>query len=225
MNGDYHIDLQLLILFIACSVIFKAPPTKHFCFSAGGGYSIRGLLWAALWDAAGEVSHSLALPWTQAKTDSRLKLPLSHVGIFLCHFITPTHFCSTTGTVSAYFHGCFLCRELLIDSSVKGQCATLLRFSCCKLGNKFFFSTAFIIIIIMSRCQHAYFWPLSPLLPIVHRFLAGLPGYIQYRHRAAVCMFELDVLPLLVPVKGSIGVHHLRAHCFFSSSVPHVWFV
>ena len=30
--------------------------------------------------------------------------------------------------------------------------------------------------------------------------LAGLPGYIQYLYRAAVCMFELDVLPLLVSV-------------------------
>ena len=40
-------------------------------------------------------------------------------------------------------------------------------------------------------------------------FLAGFPGYIQYQHRAAACMFELDDLPLLVPVKGSTGVHHL----------------
>ena len=61
--------------------------------------------------------------------------------------------------------------------------------------------------------------PYRPLL------LAGLLDYIQYLLRAAVCMFELDVLPLLVPAKGSTGVHHLRARPYFSSSVPHVWFV
>ena len=81
------------------------------------------------------------------------------------------------------------------------------------------------IIIIMSRYQHVYFWhslatpPYRPLPP------AGLPGYIQYLHRAAVCMFELDVLHLVVPVKLSTGVHHLQARSYYFSSVPHVWFV
>ena len=42
---------------------------------------------------------------------------------------------------------------------------------------------------------------------------------------SAVCMFELDVLPLLVPVKGSTGVYHLRARPYFSSSVLRVLFV
>ena len=63
--------------------------------------------------------------------------------------------------------------------------------------------------------------PLSPHLPIVHCF----QDYIPYQHRAAVCRFELDILPLLVHVKGSTGVHHSRACLYFSSSVPHVWFV
>ena len=49
--------------------------------------------------------------------------------------------------------------------------------------------------------------------------------YIQYLLRAAVYIFELDVLPLLVPGKGSTRVHHLRARSDFSSSVPHVRFV
>ena len=38
--------------------------------------------------------------------------------------------------------------------------------------------------------------------------LAGLQDYTPYPHRAAVCRFELVVLPLLVHVKGSTGVHH-----------------
>ena len=50
-------------------------------------------------------------------------------------------------------------------------------------------------------------------------------GYIPYRHRAAVCRFELDVLPLLVHVKESTGVHHSRFRPYFSSSVRRVWFV
>ena len=50
-------------------------------------------------------------------------------------------------------------------------------------------------------------------------------GHIPYRHRAAVCRFELDVLRFLVHVKGSIGVHHLWTRPYFSCSVPGVWLV
>ena len=78
-----------------------------------------------------------------------------------------------------------------------------------------------IIIIIMSHYQHGYFWPSLATPPYRPLLLAGP----QYRHRAAVCKFEQDVLPLLVHVKGSTGVHHLRARPYLSSSVPHVWFV
>ena len=81
------------------------------------------------------------------------------------------------------------------------------------------------VIIIMPRYQHGYSWPSlaipphSPLLPV------GLQEYIPYRHWATVCRFELVVLPLLVHVKGSTGVHQLWARPYISSSVPHVWFV
>ena len=61
--------------------------------------------------------------------------------------------------------------------------------------------------------------PYHPLLP------AGPQGYIPYRYRAAMCGFELVVLLLLGHVKRSTGVHHLWACLYFSSSVPHVWFV
>ena len=71
-----------------------------------------------------------------------------------------------------------------------------------------------IIIIIMSRYQHGYFWPSLATPPYRPLPLAGLPGYIQYRHRAAVNMSKLDVLPLLGPVKG---VH--RSTSFMSSSL------
>ena len=47
--------------------------------------------------------------------------------------------------------------------------------------------------------------PLSPLLPIVHLPLAGLQGYIPYPHIAALCMFELVILPLVGHMGG--GVH------------------
>ena len=54
--------------------------------------------------------------------------------------------------------------------------------------------------------------PYRPLLPV------GPQGYIPYRHRAAVCRFELVVLPLYVHVKWSTRVHHLWALPYFSSS-------
>ena len=67
--------------------------------------------------------------------------------------------------------------------------------------------------------------PRSPPTPYLSLLLADPQGYIKYRHRAAVCRFELDVLPLLVNVKGSTGVHHLRGRPYFSSSVLQVWIV
>ena len=51
--------------------------------------------------------------------------------------------------------------------------------------------------------------PLSPFLPIVHRFWQVFRGYIPYPHRAAVCMFELAIQLLLGCMWGFIGVHHL----------------
>ena len=82
-----------------------------------------------------------------------------------------------------------------------------------------------IIIIIMSRYQLGYLWPLLATPPYCPLLPADSQGYIPHRHRAAVCRFELDVLPLLVHVKESTGVHHLWARPYFSSSVPHVWFI
>ena len=80
-----------------------------------------------------------------------------------------------------------------------------------------------IIIIIMLRYQHGYSWPSLATPPYRLLLSADPEGYIPYRHRAAVCRFELDVLPLLVHGKGSTGVHHLWARpYFFSSSVQRV---
>ena len=81
------------------------------------------------------------------------------------------------------------------------------------------------IIIIMSRHQHGYTWASLATPPYRPLLSAGLQGNIPYRHRAAVCRFELVVLPLLVHVKGSTGVHLLWARPYFSSSVLHVWFI
>ena len=79
----------------------------------------------------------------------------------------------------------------------------------------------FIIIIML----HGYPWP-SLATPSYHSLLlVGLQSYIPYWRRAIVHRFKLVVLPLLGHVKGSTGVHHLWAHSYFSSSVPHVWFV
>ena len=87
------------------------------------------------------------------------------------------------------------------------------------------FKRIIYIIIIMSRYQHGYSWPSLATPPYRPLLPTGPQGYIPYRHRAAICMFELVVLPLHVRLKGSTGVHHLWARPYFSSSVPHAWFV
>ena len=81
-----------------------------------------------------------------------------------------------------------------------------------------------LIIIIISRHQHRNTWP-SPATPPYRPLLPTWPQcYILYRHRAAVCRFELVVLPLLVHLRESTRVHHLWSRPYFSSSVLHVWF-
>ena len=72
--------------------------------------------------------------------------------------------------------------------------------------------------IIMSRYYHGYFWTSLATLPYRPLLSADPHGYITYRHRAAVRRFELDILPLLVHVKGSTRVHLLWARPYFSSS-------
>ena len=80
-----------------------------------------------------------------------------------------------------------------------------------------------IIIIIMSCRQHGYPWPSLATFPYRSSPPAGLLGYILCPHIAAVCKFGLVVLLLLGHMWGSIGVRHLRARPWFSSSVRRVW--
>ena len=47
---------------------------------------------------------------------------------------------------------------------------------------------------------------------------SGLHPVSSQSYCMYVCMFQLDVLPLLVPVKGSTGVYHLWVRANFSSS-------
>ena len=106
--------------------------------------------------------------------------------------------------------------------------------SCASVFREFIFFIAvyiyiyiyiYIIIIIMSRHQHGYFRPSPAIPPFCPLLPTGHQSYIRYRHRAAVCKFEQDVLPLLVHVKGSTRIHHLWARHYFSSRIPHDWFV
>ena len=60
----------------------------------------------------------------------------------------------------------------------------------------------YIIIIIMAGYKCGYSCP-SFATPLFSSLLsADRQVYISYRHRAAVCRFELDVLPLHIHVKG-----------------------
>ena len=130
------------------------------------------------------------------------------------HFIIELIFYAAFGVTTPFLLNAFYSLPWLYNPHGKREISF-----CFQIG------TINIVIIIMWCYQHGYFWPSLATSPYRPLLLAGLPGYIQYLHRASVCMFGLDVLSLLVPVKGSTGVHHLRADTYFSSSVPHVWFV
>ena len=82
-----------------------------------------------------------------------------------------------------------------------------------------------IIIIIMSCYKHGYSWPSLATFPYCSSPQAGLLDNILYPHIVAECMFVLVVLLLHGHLWGSIGVHHLWARPYFSSSALHVWFV
>ena len=77
----------------------------------------------------------------------------------------------------------------------------------------------------MSRYQHGYSWPFLTAPPYRPMLSADPPGYIPSHNKAAVYSFEPDALRLVVHVKGSIEVHRLWARPYFSSSVPHIWFI
>ena len=83
----------------------------------------------------------------------------------------------------------------------------------------------YIITIIMLCYQYGYSWPSLATPPYRPLLPADFQGYILYGHRAAVRRFKLDVLPLLVHVKGSAGVHYSWSRPYFFSSVPRVWLV
>ena len=63
------------------------------------------------------------------------------------------------------------------------------------------------IIILMSCRRHGYPWPSLATSP----YHSSPQGYILCLHIAVVCKFELVVLLLLGHMRGSIGVHPLRA--------------
>ena len=144
-------------------------------------------------------------------TASSCRLPYRRVFFIWARTVNPMRMCFTVNSVWHVWHvGCCFAssRNVL---SLYDQYDVL--------------DNIIIIIIIMSRYQHGYPWPslatppYRPLLPV------GLQEYIPYLHRAAVCRFELVVLPLLSHVKGSTEVLHLWARPYLFSSVPHVWFV
>ena len=125
---------------------------------------------------------------------------------------------------------CLICLTgIILIIKVVGKLKFELKVVLCEQYNTFWYLRKFekeiVIIFIMLHYQHGYPWPSLASSPYHPLFPTGLQGYIQYRHRIAVCRFALVILSLLVHLKGSTGVHHLWARPYFSSRVPHVWFV
>ena len=65
-----------------------------------------------------------------------------------------------------------------------------------------------------------YLWPFLATPPYRSSLPVGPQGYTSYPHGVAVWRSEL-----VTHVKGSIGVHHLWKHPYFSSGVLYFWFV
>ena len=120
---DCYTDPWLLLLTIYC-VIFKAPLSTSSASRPGSGYSIGGPLWAVLRDVI-SVGHPaiywhshdrLNLFWPQAEPVSRLTPPVSHMNIYIYHFITPTHFRSTTWLLPLIFTGASCAENLWLTA-------------------------------------------------------------------------------------------------------------
>ena len=75
------------------------------------------------------------------------------------------------------------------------------------------------IIIIMSRYENGYSWPSLATPPYRSLLLTSPQGYIQYRHRAVVCRFQLDVFPLLVHVHEYVFPLLVHVHEYISYEI------
>ena len=114
MKTACHIDPELLLLLtILWCVIFKALLSTSSSASQLGVLQCRLSVGRCPSRMLSMTAHSLlALSWDWLKTHTD-RVPVSHVGICIYHFITAVHF-QDHMTASAYFHGCILCRESLI---------------------------------------------------------------------------------------------------------------
>ena len=79
-----------------------------------------------------------------------------------------------------------------------------------------------IIILFMSRYQHIYSWPSLATPPNSSLLSADSLGNISYRHRAAVCRFELDVLLFTRPCEGVHRSISLMSSSLLLPAVSHV---
>ena len=71
--------------------------------------------------------HKMSIMFNEICINEEMLPKYTYIYIYIyiyIYFITPTISVQYL-TASAYFHRCILCREYLIDSSVKGQCATI----------------------------------------------------------------------------------------------------
>ena len=113
-NGDCHIGPWfLLLLAIQHYVIFKAPLSTSA--SQLVGYSTGSPLPQQSAQPLG--SALVTASWDWLKTESpKLTLPVSHMGICIYHFITPTHFRSTTWLLLLIFTGASCAENLWLTT-------------------------------------------------------------------------------------------------------------
>ena len=107
-NGDKRRQRQLYWPITSSSLDYSPlyylqSPTYLFYLSAEG-YSTGGLLWAAVPEGS-PATHRRTLWLPESLLTARLRLPVSQVDIFMYHFITPTHFRSTTPLLPLIFTG------------------------------------------------------------------------------------------------------------------------
>ena len=119
-----HWPITSLLLTISRCIMFKTPLSSYSA-SRPGSTQLEARCGAFCWTLpqrgggptlAGALRDRPNLFWPQEETDSRLRLPVSHIGIYIYHFITLTHFSLITWQLPLILTSTFCVENLWLSA-------------------------------------------------------------------------------------------------------------